>query len=128
MPHGSSERVAEEALASALRRLCRGSGWEALARELAWRAVTGGACDPRHVDRLSESAASMLASLIDEALWAVERSAIEAWDELLEDRPGDRPAALAAARLDAGEEASRLVAAAYDRVLEMLVTGVPRAA
>jgi len=128
MPPGSSERVAEAALAEALRRLCRGGSWEGLARELAWRAVTEGGCDPRRVDRLSEAAASMLAGLIDDALWAVERSALEAWDEFLEARPDDRAGALTAASLDAGEEAERLATAAYERVREMLLEPLNRAA
>ncbi len=128
MPQGSSERIAEEALAEAVRRLCRGAGWEALARELAWRAVSSGARDPRRIDQLAESAGSMLGSLIDEALWTVEHSALEAWRELLESRPGDRAAALAAARLDAREEAARLVELAYARVGDALSADVPRAA
>ncbi len=128
MPEGSSEQVAEEALAEALRRLCRGGGWEGLARELAWRAVTSGARDPRRIDLLADSAGSMLAALVDEALWAVERSVLEGWDEYLEDRPGDREGAFAAVRLDAGEEAGRLVAAAYEQVLGTLAGEIPRAA
>ena len=128
MPEGSSERIAEEALAEALRRLCRGGGWEALAHELAWRAVAAGARDPRRIDPLSDSAGSMLAERVDEALWTVERSVLEGWAEYLEDQPGDHQGALAAVRLDAGEEAARLVAAAYQHVLGALVGDTQRAA
>ena len=39
--------IAEEALAGALRHRCRGASWQGLARELAWRAVTGGQRDAR---------------------------------------------------------------------------------
>ena len=127
LPGGSSERIAEEALAEALRRLCRGS-WQGLARELAWRAVTGGHRDPRSVEALAGSAEGMLAAEIDEALWEVERSAIRAREEFLEEHPGEVDQALAAARLDAGEEAGRLVAAAYDRVLDSLLETTRRAA
>jgi hypothetical protein len=128
MPPGSSERIAEQALTEALLRLCRGGGWEGLARELAWRSVVDGGRDPRRIDAFSESAAAMLASLIDEALWQVERVVLEGWEAFLEDRPGDAPGALAAVRLDAAEEAARLVATAYERVLEALLAGVPLAA
>jgi hypothetical protein len=123
----SSEQIAEEALGEALRRLCRGS-WQGIARELAWRAVVGGSRDPRTVEYLSDAAEAMLASLIDDALWEVERSAICAWEEHLEDHPGDTRGALAVSRLDAGEEAARLVASAYDQVLEGLLARSRRAA
>jgi hypothetical protein len=124
----SSERIAEEALAEALRRRCRGGSWQGLARELAWRAVTGGHRDARSVEALSASAEAMLASAIDEALWEVERDAIRSWQEYLEERPDDGDGALAAARLDAGEEATRLVEAAYGRVLDTLLARTRRAA
>jgi hypothetical protein len=127
--HGtSSEEIAEEALGEALRRLCRGGSWQGIARELAWRAVVGGSREPRTVEYLSESAEALLASLIDDALWEVERSAICAWEEHLEEHPGDRGGALAVARLDAGEEAARLVASAYDQVLDALLARSRRAA
>lgn len=125
---GSTERIAEEALAGAVRRLCRGATWQALARELAWRAVTGGHRDARLVERLAVSAEAMLASAIDEALWQVERAAIDGRDGVLAERPGDVEAALAAARLDAEEEAGSRVAAAYDDVLDTLLAGSRRAA
>jgi hypothetical protein len=124
----SSEQIAEEALGEALRRLCRGGSWQGIARELAWRAVVGGSREPRTVEYLSEAAEAMLASLIDDALWEVERSAICAWEEHLEEHPGDTGSALAVARLDAGEEAARLVASAYDQVLDALLARSRRAA
>ena len=127
-PQDPTERIAEEALAGAVRRLCRGGSWQGLARELAWRAVTGGHRDPRIVETLSDSAEAMLAALVDEALWEVEHRAIETRDEFLEDNPAELGAALTAARLDAGEEADRLVAAAYEQVLESLLTRTRRAA
>ena len=128
LPQGSSERIAEEALAEAVRRRCRGGSWQGLARELAWRAVTGGQRDPRSVEALADAAEAMLASLIDEALWTVERAAIHSMDEFLEQSRGDDAGALDAARLDAAEEADRLVDVAYDSVLDSLLTGSRRAA
>jgi hypothetical protein len=128
MPEGASEALAEEALTESLTKLCRGGSWQGLARELAWRAVTGGSRDPRSVEHLSASAEAMLAELIDEALWEVERSAICAWEEHLDEHRGDTRGALAVARLDAGEEATRLVSAAYDQVLDRLLARSRRAA
>ena len=125
---GSTERIAEEALGGAVQRLCRGGTWQALARELAWRAVTGGLRDARMVEGFAATAEAMLAVAIDDALWEVERAAIDARDGMLARRPGDVDAAHAAARLDAGEEAERLVPAAYERVLDTLLAGSRRAA
>ncbi len=124
----SPERIAEEALAEALRRLCRGGSWQGVTRELAWRAVTGGHRDPRSVEPLAETAEAMLAPLIDEALWEVEQGVVASRDEYLDARPRDELGALAAARLDANEEAGRLVAEAYDRVLDSLLLLSRRAA
>ena len=120
MPAGSSESLAEEALGQA--------SWQGLARELAWRAVTGGQRDARQVEPLAARAEAMLASLFDQALWEVERRAVESWHEYRSDHRGDREAALTAARLDAGEEATRLVDAAYDSVLDTLLSTSRRAA
>ena len=88
-PQTPSERIAEEALAEALRRLCRGGSWQGVTRELAWRAVTGGHRDPRSVEPLAETAEAMLAPLIDEALWEVEQRVVASRDEYLEERPRD---------------------------------------
>jgi hypothetical protein len=128
MPQGESEHIAEEALAEAVRRLCRGASWQGLARELAWRAVTGGHRDARAVESLAAAAEALLAAQIDEALWAVEKSAIEGWEEFVGHHRGDEAAGLAAARLDAREEADRLVDRAYDRVLDALLATTRRAA
>jgi hypothetical protein len=127
-PQAFAERVAEEALAGALRRLCRGGSWQGIARELAWRAVTGGQRDPRRVELLAESAEAMLAPLVDQALWRVERGAAASREEYLEERPRDEAGARAAARLDAGEEAERLVQEAYGQVLDTLLGQSRRAA
>jgi hypothetical protein len=125
---GSTERIAEEALGGAVQRLCRGGTWQALARELAWRAVTGGLRDARMVEGFAATAEAMLAAAIDDALWEVERAAIGGRDAVLAQRPGELDAALAAARVDAEEQAESLAADAYDRVLESLLAGSRRAA
>lgn len=128
MPRGASETIAEEALAEAVRRRCRGGSWQGLAREIAWRAVSGGYRDPRTIDSLAEVAEATLAAAIDQALWAVERSALDAWDKFVGDHGGDEEGGLAAARLDAHEEAERLVLEAYNRALDTLLASSRRAA
>src|SRR5579862_7413635 len=127
-PQAFAERVAEEALAGAFRRLCRGGSWQGIARELAWRAVTGGHRDARLVEPLAESAEAMLAPLVDQALWQVERRAAATREEYLELKPRDEAGARAAARLDAGEDAERLVQEAYEQVLDTLLGQSRRAA
>jgi hypothetical protein len=127
-PRTTTEQIAEEALSEALRRLCRGGSWLGVTRELAWRAVTGGHRDPRRVELLADTAEAMLAPLIDEALWTVERRALASREKHLCERPGDEAGAVAAARHDAAEEADRLVPAAYDRVLDSLLALSRRAA
>jgi hypothetical protein len=127
-PQAFAERIAEEALAGALRRLCRGGSWQGIARELAWRAVTGGHRDARMVEPFAERAEAMLAPLVDQALWRVERHVATAREEYLELRPRDDAGARAAARLDAEEEAERLVQDAYGQVLDSLLDQSKRAA
>ena len=127
MPAGSSERIAEDALRRALLERCGGGSWEGFARGVAWEAFAGGARS-RPVDALADAAAAMLEALVDEALWAVERVALDAWYEFLELRPGDVDGALAAARLDAAEESERLVESARARVLAALFGDVRPAA
>ncbi len=128
MPQGAGEQIAEEALVAAMRHRCRGSSWQGLARELAWRAVTGGARDARSVERFAARAEAMLASSIDEALWRCECSAAAAFEEFIWEHRGDEAGALAAARLDAGEEATRLLEAACSDALDALLATTRRAA
>ena len=128
MPQGAGEQIAEEALTNAMRHRCRGSSWQGLARELAWRAVTGGARDARSVERFAARAEAMLGSSIDEALWLCECCAAAAFEEFIWEHRGDEAGALAAARLDAGEEATRLLEAACSAALDTLLATTRRAA
>jgi hypothetical protein len=128
LPEGAGEQIAEEALTAAIRHRCRGSSWQGLARELAWRAVTGGARDARSVERFAERAEAMLAASIDDALWRVERCAAAGFEEFVWEHRGDEAGALAAARLDAGEEAARLLDGACSAVLDTLLATTRRAA
>ena len=128
MPAGTSETIAEDALRSALLEQCRGGTWEGVVRGVAWEAFSGGAPGPRSIEVLADEAATMFASLIDEALRILERVVVQAWQEFLELRPGDRQGALAAAQLDASEESVKLVASARELVLETLQGDVRDAA
>lgn len=75
-----SETIAEEALRSALLEQCRGGTWEGVVRGIAWEAFSGGgARGPRSIEVLADEAATMFASLIDEALWILERVVVRAW-------------------------------------------------
>jgi hypothetical protein len=128
MPAGMSEKIAEDALRSALGELCRGGSWEGVIRGMAWRVASIDARDTRSIEMLADAAEAILVSLIDEALWTVERIVVQSWHEFLELRPGDKTGALTAAVLDAGEESVQLVESANARVAEALLAGTRHAA
>jgi hypothetical protein len=128
MPQGAGEAIAEQALADAILHRCRGGSWQGLARELAWRAVTGGDRDARSVETFAARAEAMLGASIDQALWQVERCAVATFDEFIWEHRGDEAEALAAARLDAREEANRLLTGACDKALDTLLATTRRAA
>jgi hypothetical protein len=128
MPARMSEAISEEALRAALQDRCRGGSWRGLARGLAWRVVSAGERNPHSIETLAEAAEAMFASFIDEALWLVERAAIQGWFEFMEACPGDEDGALAAARLDAREESVRLVGSGCERIVERLLAHTRRAA
>ncbi len=118
---GLSAQIAEQAVAGAVRQLCRGGTWQGIARELGWRAVTAGGRDLGSLEELCAVAEARLASMIEDAVWAAEQCALRGWHEYLQARPGDEKDAMVAATLDANEEATRLIAAAYAHVLDSLV-------
>ena len=126
-PFHSREKIAEEALGNSLSALCRGS-WEGVARGVAWQVASAYTRDLRSIETLAEAAEEIFTALIDEALWTVERTVAQTWDEFLELRPGDAEGALAAARLDAAEESAQLVESARDQVFEALVASIRDAA
>jgi|SRR6266853_1942687 len=128
IPAGIGEEIAEEALRCALEDRCLGGSWRGLARGLAWRVVSAGERNSHSVEMLANTAEAILVSLIDEALWDVERVAVRAWQQSFEARPGDKAGALTAARLHADEESVRLVDSACERVLETLLAVSRRAA
>ena len=83
------EQVAEEALHVALRGLCGPSSWRGVARGVAWEIVSTGRRSRHSLELLADTAEAMFAALIDEALWTVERTVLETWDEFLVAHPGD---------------------------------------
>jgi len=119
--HWSITEIAEQAVANAVRRLCRGGTWQGLARELGWRAVIEGSRDLRRLEPLCSVAEARLAALVDDTVWAAEQTVLQSRQEYLEAHPGDRRGAMAAAALDANEEATRLMESAYASVLQTLL-------
>jgi hypothetical protein len=128
MPAGISEEIADEALRNALHDRCLGGSWRGLVRGLAWRIVSAGERKPHSIEMLAEAAEAIFVSLIDEALWVVERVVVQTWEQFVEGRPGDEEGALIAARLDARVESVRLVESACNTVLESLFASSRRAA
>jgi hypothetical protein len=127
-PPRLEETLAQNALGEALHNRCLGGSWRGLVRGLAWRVVSGGDRNPRVIDALAEAGEKLFASLIDDALWEVERIAAESYRDFLEACPGDEEGAVAAARLDAREESAQRIDAACERVVEALLTATRRAA
>ena len=123
-----SEEIAEYALREALLARAYPGTWRGVARGVAWRLVSTDNRDPRQIEQLSESAETILASLIEDGLWMVEQTARRAFAEYLGSRPADEAGAFAAARLDAAEKSSELVTSACDRVYERLRGSTERAA
>ena len=128
MPAGISEQIAEEALRCALGNRCRGGSWRGLARGLAWHVVIADKRNPKSIELMADAAEAVFGTMIDDALWAVERVVIESWHEFLELRPGDVTGALTAMRLDASEESARLLDSVCERVLDALRASSRRAA
>jgi hypothetical protein len=119
--HWSITQIAEQAVATSVRRLCRGGTVQGLARELGWKAVILGSRDLRRLESLSSVAEARLVASVDDTVWSAEQTALRSRQEYLEAHPGDREGALTAATLDANEEAVRLMEAAYKNVLAGLI-------
>jgi hypothetical protein len=117
---GVAERIAQEACAIAVQRLCRGGSWEALPHELAWLVVRARGLEFDAIEPLAERAEEQLAQLVDEAAAMVAESASWAWQRHLARERGDEPGAERAAAEDANAEARRILALVYLQVLEAL--------
>jgi len=127
-PSRLEEALAQDALGEALQCRCLGASWRGLVRGLAWRVVSAGDRNPRAIDELAEAGEKLFATLIDDALWEVERVAAGSYRDFLDARPGDEEGAVAAARLDAREESADRIDAACERVVEALLRATRRAA
>src|SRR3982751_6564698 len=97
----SAAAVAAAATERALERLLRGATWQAITREIAWRAVAeaGGGHD------LGRNFGCVAGA-----------PAVRAWRGHLRWRPHDHAGAELAAAIEAREEAQQLVVAAYAQV------------
>ncbi|MGZ4399025.1 MAG: hypothetical protein ACXVZ1_11500 [Gaiellaceae bacterium] len=117
---GVAARIAHEAFATAVRRLCRGGSWEALPRELAWLVVQARELGFEAIEPLAGRAEEQLARLVEEATAIVSDCAAWSWRRHLEAHPGDSGGAAVAASSEAGQEARRVLALVYLQVLEAL--------
>jgi hypothetical protein len=104
----------EDLVRSALRELLRGGSWEALAREIAWRAVhTAGAnyaLTPLVEQRLAERIAGLE--------YQVDMAAVRARQQRLRRRPDDRERADTAAAAEGYDEATRKLRTFYQDEVE----------
>jgi hypothetical protein len=116
---GVPERIAQEACAAAVRRLCRGGSWEALPHELAWLVVRARGLGFDAIEPLAERAEEQLAQLVDEAAAMVTEATSWAWERYLAGH-GDPQGAALAADAEAAAEARRILALVYLQVLEAL--------
>src|SRR5262245_24297903 len=99
----SAPAVAEAATEAALRRLLRGRNWEAIMREIAWRATNACAADVELVDRLTELADHRFSELVEGVEFQVDQAATKFRGEYLRWRPQDHDGADLGAELEAQE-------------------------
>lgn len=112
-PSFSAAAVAAGATERALVRLLRGTTWQAITREIAWRAVVERGGDGDLIEALMGFADAWLSELADGIECRVDAAAVRAWRAHLSQWPHDHAGAELVATLEAREEAERLVTAAY---------------
>jgi hypothetical protein len=110
--------TAEELTGVALQRLLRGGTWEALANEIAWKAVRLTDAGPACLEWLPGLVEETLAERIDGVEFVLDRARDAARREHLHEWPHDRTGAETAATLAADEEAARQLAGVYLDVLD----------
>lgn len=113
-PPFSAAAVAAAATERALERLVRGATWQAITCEIAWHAVVETGADRGLVKDLARFADASLSELTDGIECRVDAAAVRAGRAHLDRRPHDRAGAELAATIEAGDEAERLVVAAYE--------------
>jgi hypothetical protein len=110
----SAAAVAEVATGAALRRLLRGRSWEAITREIAWRATDACACDVELVDALTTLADDCFSELVERVEFQVDQAVEKSWSEYVRRWPHDYEGAERFAVLEARGLAEHLLAVAYE--------------
>jgi hypothetical protein len=116
-PEAAALPSARELTATALRRLLRGGSYQALAREIAWRAAHGRAPGASALQSLADLLEDELATRIAAVEPLVARAAASATAQHLERWPYDVPGAELAAHWAAEGEAAQAVNRLYADVL-----------
>jgi hypothetical protein len=112
----------EEVAERALRRFLRGGTWPAMAREIAWHALSATEADYTRLDALTALVEAKLAQAIDGLHPTLESVWIAATEDHLRSWPHDREGAETIALLDGYEEAIRVLSRQYADVLEWSIT------
>jgi hypothetical protein len=108
----------EDLVRSALRELLRGGSWEALAREIAWRAVHAGGANYATIEWLTPLVEQRLAERIAGLEYQVDMASVRARQQWLRRRPGDRERADNAAAAEGYNEATRKLHTFYQHEVE----------
>jgi hypothetical protein len=103
----------EEVAERALRRFLRGGTWPAVAREIAWHALSAADADYARLDGLTALVEGKLTQAIDGLHPTLESVWIAATEDHLRSWPHDREGAETIALLDADEEAMRVLSRQY---------------
>ena len=114
-PPFSAAAVAAAATERALERLVRGATWQAVTCEIGWHAVAETGADRGLIKPLAALADTLLTEGIEGIECRVDAAAVKAGRAHLDRWPHDQGGAELAATLEAGDEAERLVAAAYEQ-------------
>lgn len=112
----------EEVAERALRRFLRGGTWPAVAREIAWHALSATEADYARLDALTALVEAKLAQAIDGLHPTLESVWIAATEDHLRSWPHDREGAETIALLDGYEEAMRVLSRQYVDLLEWSIT------
>jgi len=121
-PELRGRQALDEVIERALRRFLRGGTWPGIAREIAWLALRVTEADRTRLDGLTVLVEAKLTQTIDGLLPTVECVWITATEDHLRSWPHDREGAETIARLEAFEEAMRVLSRQYVEVLEWSVT------
>jgi len=104
----------EHLVRSALHELLRGGSWEALAREIAWRAVHEAGANYATIEWLTPLVEQRFAERIAGLEYQVDMASVRARQQRLRRRPGDRERADNAAAAEGYAEALRKLRTFYE--------------